>query len=125
MRFTHVVRADLETRVSDDAWQSSWDDVFLSYEAWLAAGEPDGYVWGTNWSNAYPGISAVEDSDLAKEWAARLHKPFFEAILETDRFWLRLIFSSISSGKTSEETGLISSVTMPLDRLHPGRSDED
>lgn len=125
LQFTHVVRADLETRVCDDVWKRSWDDVFLSYEGWLSAGEPDGYVWGTNWSNAYPGISAVEDSDLAKEWSARLNKPFFEAILETDGFWLRLIFHSISSRKTSDDTKVISSVTMPVDTLRSRSPDED
>src|SRR3954449_12756887 len=51
--FTHCVKFDYETRVRDDVWPRSWTDEFIDYEGWQKAGEPDGYVWGTNWSNAY------------------------------------------------------------------------
>ena len=30
--FTHCVRADCETRVSDKAWGKSWSDEFTGYE---------------------------------------------------------------------------------------------
>ena len=43
--FTHCVEAECRTRVGDNVWQKSWDDLFLDYEKWIAAGEPDGYVW--------------------------------------------------------------------------------
>jgi hypothetical protein len=53
--FTHCVEFHYETRVRDDVWPVSWSDDFTDYERWMEAGEPQGYVWGTNWSNAYPG----------------------------------------------------------------------
>ena len=112
--FTHCVRADYETRVTDDVWPKSWSDEFTDYKQWVTAGEPHGYVWGTNWSNAYPGIRFVSDSVHAAEWSRRLGKPMFEIILETDRFSLRLIFHSIRARKLNENTATISRVTHRL-----------
>jgi len=112
--FTHCVRADSETRVKDDVWPKSWIDEFTDYGRWTSANEPDGYVWGTTWSLAYPGIRAIRDSVHAAEWSRRLGKQMFEITLETDRFFLRLIFHSIRSRKVAEKSETISRVITPL-----------
>jgi hypothetical protein len=112
--FTHCVQAACETRVGDRIWPNSWDDVFLDYQRWESDGNPDGYVWGTNWSNAYPGISIVEDSAAAATWTHRIGKPFHEVNLETDRFLIRLIFHGIRHRKISESTATISAAIIPL-----------
>lgn len=112
--FTHCVRADYETRVADDVWPRSWRDEFTDYQRWQEAGEPDGYVWGTKWSNAYPGLEAVKNSDIAEEWTRRLGKEMFEATLGTDRFFLRLVFHSMRSKKISDSTATISRITTSL-----------
>jgi hypothetical protein len=112
--FTHCVSADYETRVRDDVWPKSWTDEFTDYERWTSAKEPNGYVWGTNWSNAYPGICTAPDSVQAVQWSRRLGKQMLEMTLETDRFFLRLIFHSIRSRKISERTDTISQVTHRL-----------
>jgi hypothetical protein len=65
--FSHCVRADCETGVMDEVWPKSWSDEFIDYERWTSAKEPDGYVWGTKWSLAYPGIRAIRDSCQASE----------------------------------------------------------
>jgi hypothetical protein len=114
--FTHCVRADCETRVTDQVWPKSWSDEFTDYQRWTGANEPDGYVWGTNWSLAYPGIRAIRDSACAAEWSRRLGKQMFEITLETDRFLLRLVFHSIRSRKVSEKSETISRVIIPLKR---------
>jgi hypothetical protein len=111
--FTHCVRAACETRVRDDVWPKSWGDEFIDYERWISAKEPDGYVWGTKWSLAYPGIRAIQDSSQAAEWSRRLGKPMFETTLETDRFFLRLIFHSIRSRKISDKSETISRSIIP------------
>jgi hypothetical protein len=112
--FTHCVLAEYETRVMDEVWPKSWGDEFTDYEVWTSAKEPEGYVWGTNWSLAYPGIRAIRDSANATEWSRRLGKQMFEATLETDRFRLRLIFHSIRVRKVSEKTATISQTITPL-----------
>lgn len=111
--FTHCVQLDYETRVRDDVWPISWTDEFTDYGRWEAAGEPDGYVWGCNWSNAYPGLIAVDPSSVAHDWSERLGKSMYEATVETDRFFLRLIFHSISIRKPSDDAGVISQVIFP------------
>lgn len=114
IEFTHVVRVDYETRVREDVWPRSWTDEFTDYADWEAMGKPDGYVWGTNWSNAYPGISAIEPSQIANGWGQRLGREYFEATVETDRFWLRIVFHDIRHRKLSNNTETISAVIVPL-----------
>jgi hypothetical protein len=112
--FTHCVRLDYETRVRHDVWPKSWSDEFTDYTRWSAVGEPDGYVWGTNWSLAYPGLRAVPDSAQAAEWSRKLGKQMHELTLETDRFFLRLIFHSLRSRKISDRCDTVSRVIHPL-----------
>ena len=117
--FSHCVHFDYETRVRDDVWVESWSDEFIDYPAWEAAGGPSGYVWGTNWSNAYPGLTLVRNSELAAEWAERLGKEMFELTLETDRFFIGIVFHSVSSRKVSDDTSTIAAVTIPLSPPEP------
>jgi hypothetical protein len=95
--FTHCVEADCENCVSAEAWVQSWSDEFTDYKRWTTEGERDGYVWGTNWSLAYPGLPATPDSALADEWSRRLSREMFEITLTTDRFFLQIIHHSIRS----------------------------
>src|ERR1700722_11725978 len=120
--FTHCVSVDCETRVADKVWPSSWSDEFTDYGKWVEAKEPEGYVWGTNWSLAYPGFIAIRDSANAAEWSRRLGKPMFEATLETDCFFLRLIFYSIHSRKTADKSDTVSQVVVPLKRSKQPRA---
>jgi hypothetical protein len=112
--FTHCVALDYETRVAEDIWFRSWLDDFTDYARWKAAGEPDGFVWGTNWSVAYPGLSIIEDSPLAEKWSKRVGHPFFEVTLETDRFFLRIVFHDLRHSKISDGTSTISKTIFPL-----------
>jgi hypothetical protein len=112
--FTHCVEMSCETRVQDAAWLASWTDEFIDYERWKAAGEPDGYVWGTNWSLAYPGLEVDPGSKRAKRWSRRLDRDMFEITVETDRFWLRLLFHDIVWRKIDDNTAPVSSVVHPL-----------
>ena len=112
--FTHCMKFEYETRVSAELWPVSWTDEFLDYTKWQEAGEPDGYVWGTNWSNAYPGIEIIEDSSVATEWAKKIGKPMYEFAIETDRFFMRIVFHSIRHRKLNDDTSTISKVTIQL-----------
>jgi hypothetical protein len=115
LQFTHVVLAAYSTRVSDDAWRVAWTDVFIDYDEWERAGTPAGYLWGTNWSFAEPGIRAVEPSPLAAEWSERLGQPMHELKLNTDRFSLHLVFHSLRTDKIDDRTDIVSQVVTPID----------
>ncbi len=90
-RFTHCVAAAAETAVPSKTWTRSWADEFTSYAAWEAAGSPDGFVWGVEWADAYPGASTVIDSARAAEWSHRLGRAMHEVEIETNAYTLRLI----------------------------------
>ena len=114
LQFTHVTELNYTTAVADDVWTSSWGEEFVDYQAWLQAGEPEGYVWGTCWSMAWPGMSAIEPSERAEAWSNRLGKPMYEAVIYTDRFRISFVFHSLRTRKVSDETSTVSSVIMPL-----------
>jgi hypothetical protein len=114
IQFTHVTELNYATAVADDVWAESWGEAFVEYQSWLDAGEPDGYVWGTCWSLAWPGIRTIEPSTKAADWAARLGKPMYEAEIETDRFRISLVFHSLRSAKISDETSTVSRTVIPL-----------
>lgn len=113
LTFTHVVQLQFETRALG-AWPTSWDDVFLDYAAWEAAGCPDGYIWGTNWSLAYPGVSAPDTDPEAEAWSKRLGQPMFAASIETDRFLIAFIFHQLRHRKLSEDASTVGKVLVSL-----------
>jgi len=89
LTFTHVVDLKYATRVHDDLWLRSWTDEFIDHSAWQAAGEPQGYVFGTNWSLAYPGISLPDACPEAEAWSNRLGRQMHAVAVDTDRFSIR------------------------------------
>ncbi|HEY8572658.1 hypothetical protein [Phenylobacterium sp.] len=114
LTLTHVVDVHVETRVRDDVWPISWDDLFTDYPAWEAAGNPEGYVWGVNWSLAYPGLDAPNQDPLAHQWSERLGKSMFAASIETNQFKLSAIFHGARVRKLSDNSPTVSQVVIPL-----------
>jgi hypothetical protein len=114
--FTHCVEARVGTSVRDEIWRESWDDLFLSHEAWQAAGKPEGFGWWAGSADAYPGLSYVAGSEVAKEWSSRLRHDMHEIILETNVFTLRLIFHVYRVEKTWQGDPTTQEV-MPLDPI--------
>jgi hypothetical protein len=92
--FKLCVEAHYESSVS--ASPGLADDVFLDLDRWKAAGEPDGFVWGVNWANAYPGLTYVEASGRAATWTDKLGLPMHEVVIETNSYTLDLVFHDVS-----------------------------
>jgi hypothetical protein len=76
-RFTHCPEIHLTSAVPDANWRQSWDDIFIDYAAWEQAGSPGGFVWDVG-LYAYPGLSYVRDSALARSWSERLGRNMHE-----------------------------------------------
>ena len=108
---THVVLAHYETAVPPRIWTKSWNDVFLDYDR---ASGLDGYVWGTNWSLAYPGLGFPEDDPDVAEWSRRLGRQMHGVFLGTDRFELKLVFAGLRTERLSDATGTIGRVVTLL-----------
>ena len=90
-RFTHCPEARVTTAVRDDVWQESCGDDFIDFDAWRRVGEPPGFVWGVCWAVAYPGLSYVAGSVLARSWSARMGREMHEVRVESNAFELRLV----------------------------------
>ncbi len=114
-RFTHCVEAQCRTVLNYDSWQRSWDDVFTNYEEWERAGSPEGYVWGVNWSLAYPGYEHITESPKARAWSEGLNKAMHEVQIETNAYKLQIIFHDLKVRKIGKDTDLIEKVFIPLD----------
>ena len=112
--FTHCAVANFTTTVRDDTWRLSWDDRFIDYTRWLEEGEPEGYIWGVNWSMAYPGPTYVMESPLAAEWSVRFGQPMHEAIIDTNAFRLQLVFHDLHVDRTGDEVSVYDKVTIPI-----------
>ncbi|MBF6612677.1 MAG: hypothetical protein IVW55_06060 [Chloroflexi bacterium] len=113
-RFTHCTEAHYATRVSDNAWRASWNDTYINYESWMQAGQPEGFVWGTQWSMAYPGLAYIEDSELASHWSSRLQASMHEVSIETEAFSINLVFHDVFVTKLSGEVSIIDKAVIPL-----------
>jgi hypothetical protein len=111
---THVVSLKYETAQSDQSWRQSWDDRFIDYDAYLKAGEPEGYPWYYNFSAAWPGLKAPDSTPDSLRWSEKLGHPMFEMTLETDRFRIGMIFHDLRAEKLSEETPTVSRSVVPL-----------
>jgi hypothetical protein len=109
-----VVDFKYETRVGAKIWLMSWADEFTDYAMWKASGEPEGYVFGTEWSLAYPGIIILPASPEAMRWSELLNRPMYSASLETDLFCISLVFSEARHRKLSDEIGTVRQVLIPL-----------
>ena len=94
-RFTHCTSATYETRVVDEAWRASWDDVFTDPDGYERAGNPPGFFWGTGWALAYPGATLLKDSIQAAQWTGRLGRTMYHVRIETNAFNLELIFHDL------------------------------
>lgn len=114
LTLTHVVDLKYETRVRDDVWPVSWSDDFIDYEMWQSAGEPSGYVWGTDWSLAYPGFEAPSEDETARHWSNRLGQPMHVMSVETDRFRISMIFHDVRVAHLSTDTDLVSRLLVPM-----------
>jgi hypothetical protein len=105
--FTQVVDLKYETRVGEKVWPISW-------AKWKASGEPEGYVFGTDWSLESPGIRILLASPEAQDWSNCLQRPMYSASVETDRFGISLVFSGARHRKVSDEVGIVRQVLIPL-----------
>jgi hypothetical protein len=122
LRFTHCPEVVLTTAVSPATWKQSWSDDFIEYDRWLAAGEPKGFVWGVNWSTAYPGLSYVDASARAQEWADRLGQSMHEVRIETEAFRLGIVFHDFTVTKINDKVSVLDKVMFPMGKQDEGES---
>lgn len=91
--FTHCVFAEATTMLPPHVWADSWDTP-TDLADWQASEEADGFAWGAAWATV-EGAAEVPDSHAAKQWSDRLGRSMREAVIQTNVFELRLVFSEL------------------------------
>jgi hypothetical protein len=74
-------------------WKRSLDDRLTDYGQ---GRDLDGYVWGVQWQELYPGMRLVPDSAEARRWTDKLGIPFREAVITMNAHVLTLVFSDLT-----------------------------
>lgn len=113
--FRHCYDFSYKTIASPDILKQSWDDLFIDFDKYIRAGEPEGYVWGTNHMNSYPGFTLIENSQKAIEWTNNLGKQMQELKVEAEIFKMNLIFHDWTIKKLNSDTNLVKQYIFPLD----------
>jgi hypothetical protein len=93
-QFIGCVEACYETRHGKIFGQSLSDDFVFSGPDYPEKRDPDGFIWGLRFSEAY-GWQYIENGERAKYWSERLGRIMHEVILETNAYSLKLIFADI------------------------------
>ena len=62
--FRYCVEVSVSSTVAVDTWRRSLDERLIRYDT---GAELDGYVWGVDWQELYPGMSAVSPSARAEK----------------------------------------------------------
>lgn len=114
LTFKHCYDLTYKTLVKDDVIRKSWDDTFINFEVWKKNNKPDGFLWGTNWSLAYPGFEEIKNSVKATNWSDRLGKKMKEVKLETNSFTISLIYENWTLEKENDDNSLKNQVMIPL-----------
>jgi hypothetical protein len=91
--FKHCVEVDVHTTVRPATWRGSLDDHLITHES---GRELDGYVWGVNWQELYPGGQVVADSKRAARWTEAIGIPFHEIRVEANAHDIRLVAADLT-----------------------------
>jgi hypothetical protein len=93
--YTLVFRGCVEVYYTSNLHNLDLDDVFIDYKRWEKAGQPNGFVWGVNYADAYPGARYVDASERAAAWERTLGRTMHEVLIETNTYNLALVFAEL------------------------------
>jgi len=95
-QFVGCVDAIYATAIRPEVFAKSIPDEFvLSGPDYPEKDEPDGFIWGTRWSCAYPGLEYLAPSERAARWSRLLGRPMHEVSIATEAFRLNLVFAEV------------------------------
>lgn len=90
--FVNCVQANISSALSPQTWAVSLDERLIDYKTGV---DLEGYVWGVEWQQLYPGFQIVDDSDVASSWSSSVGLPFYEAHVRTNGHNLEIVFSDL------------------------------
>lgn len=114
-QFIGCVEAEYHTRVAPPTFSQSLSDNFVyAGPDYPGTQDPDGFIWGVRYSNAYPGLKYLEDGTRAQHWSRLMKRKMHEVVLETEAFHLRLVFADVRYALIGDGPAVIIAKDYPL-----------
>jgi len=93
-QFVGCVEAIYKTEIPPEPFNASISDQFVfAGPDYPENDNLEGFIWGVRYANAYPGLTYIENGDLAKEWSQRMKRTMHEVTIETEAYHLTLVFA--------------------------------
>ena len=113
-QFVGCVEAHYETKLGQTFTQSLSDEYVYSGPDYPEKDVPDGFIWGVRFADAYPGLTYVENGERAKHWSQLLGRTMHEVAIETNCYYLRLVFADLRYAFLGHEPDVVVSKDMPI-----------
>lgn len=114
-QFIGCVEAQYQTLLRSDTFSKSLPDDFVySGPDYPDKDDPDGFIWGVRFAEAYPGLMYLDDGERAAYWFSVMGRKMHEVTLETNAFHLRLVFADVRYAFLGHEPEVSVSQDLPL-----------
>jgi hypothetical protein len=95
-QFIGCVEAYYETRLGEIFEHSLTDDFVYSGPDYPNKPDPDGFIWGVRFAETWVGgLEYIDDGERARHWSNIIGRKMHEVTIETNAYFLRLVFADI------------------------------
>jgi len=113
-QFIGCVESHYQTKLERGLAQSLADEFVYSGTDYPDKKEPDGFIWGVRFAEAYPGMEYLETGDRAEYWSRLLGRTMHEVSIETNVYLLRRVFADVRYAFLGNEPEVVLPRDMPL-----------
>jgi hypothetical protein len=95
LRFLFRICPEVSVRsvVRPEVWSRSMDDALLSQRH--VTRQSEGYIWGVQCQELYPGATVMGDSERARSWAGQVGVEFHEVEISANAHQISLVFADL------------------------------
>ena len=103
-QFVGCVEVRYELAMPPDIFRASLPDIFTQ---WLPEDDypHPGYIWGTRFTEVFPGVTYMDTGERAAFWTAHLGRPMHEVLIGTVPFTLHLVFADFRVADLGPDDG--------------------
>jgi len=95
-QFIGCVEACYETKLGKDFERSISDDFVYSGPDYPDKPDPYGFIWGVRFAETWVGgLTYLDNGERAKHWSKIMGRNMHEVTIETNAYFLRLVFADI------------------------------
>lgn len=95
LRFLFRICPEVSVRseVQPEVWSQSIDDALLSQHH--VTMQSEGYIWGVQCQELYPGATVLGDSERAHWWAGQVGVEFYEVEISANAHRISIVFADL------------------------------